>query len=187
MNVRRHFPETIRSAATSGTGKSRWIMRLRFSAGAGLALGFTCNRCRHPVATLQVSPSKVGEIQPSASMNVARAGHTATLLKDGTVLIAGGMLRNGDFTATAETYDPKTDRFTPTKDMLIGIPRVESWRLPPHCCQAGRVLIVGGWKITDDAELHDPAARLVRYNAGSSYDPEASSPDRDAAPTMARC
>jgi len=63
---------------------------------------------------------KAGQIVPSASMNVARAGHTATLLRDGTVLIAGGMLRNGDFTSTAETYDPKTNGFTLTKGLDRG-------------------------------------------------------------------
>lgn len=96
----------------------------------------------------------IGQIQPTASMNVARSGHTATLLHDGTVLLAGGMLRNGDFTATAETYDPKTSRFTPTKDMAVGRVGAAATLLP-----SGRVLIVGGWNITDDAEIYDPASR----------------------------
>jgi hypothetical protein len=98
------------------------------------------------------SPS--GEIRPAATMNVARSGHTATLLKDGTVLIAGGMRRNGDFTPTAETYDPKTNRFTPTKDMLVG--RVGA---AAALLASGKVLVVGGWYVTDDAEVYDPASR----------------------------
>lgn len=98
--------------------------------------------------------NKAGEIIPAATMNVPRSGHTATLLRDGTVLIAGGMLRNGDFTATAETYDPKINRFTPTKDMLLGRVGAAATLLP-----SGRVLIVGGWYNTDEAEIYDPAAR----------------------------
>lgn len=40
-------------------------------------------------------------------MNVARSGHTASLLKDGRVLIAG------DDTAFLEIYDPAAQVFTP--------------------------------------------------------------------------
>src|ERR1041384_6432501 len=48
---------------------------------------------------------------PAASMASARSGHTATLLPNGKVLIAGGMERNGVFYDTAELYDPATNVF----------------------------------------------------------------------------
>lgn len=49
-------------------------------------------------------------------MNFPRADHTATLLNDGTVLVAGGF---GDDTVTAraELFDPATNVFTSTGSM----------------------------------------------------------------------
>jgi Galactose oxidase, central domain len=105
----------------------------------------------------------IGQITPTSSMNVPRAGHTATLLRDGTVLIAGGMLRNGDFSSTAEIFDPKTNRFTPTRNMLLGRVGAASALLP-----SGKVLIAGGWHETDDAEIYDPATRLFTASAKMS-------------------
>src|SRR3989442_1135298 len=47
-----------------------------------------------------------------AALNQARAGHTATLLADGTVLIAGGKDAAGQPLASAELYAPATGHYT---------------------------------------------------------------------------
>jgi len=62
----------------------------------------------------------------AATMTHTRAGHTATLLGDGIVLIAGGFVsygrppfQMGAATNSAETYDPVAKTFTKTKPMHV--------------------------------------------------------------------
>ena len=80
-------------------------------------------------------------------MNTGRAGHTATLLADGTVLVAGGW-RAGN---TAEIYDPETKKFTPTGAMTT-----QRWWPTATLLKDGRVLVAGGLRIAS-AEIYDPS------------------------------
>lgn len=97
-----------------------------------------------------------GSLHPAAPMLEARSGHSATLLLDGKVLIAGGMRHNQDFYKSAELYDPATGTFQPTGEM--------NQRRVGHIAvllPSGKVLIAGGWVGeggTDSAELYDPAS-----------------------------
>src|SRR5687768_14693447 len=85
-------------------------------------------------------------------MTTTRSQHTATLLPDGRVLIAGGSsLRN------TELYDPQTGTFTATGDLLAG-----GWR-PAVLLANGKVFITGG----PNAELYDPATGV--FAAGRAY------------------
>jgi len=98
---------------------------------------------------------RAGSITPATPMIEPRSGHTATLLPNGKVLIAGGMRRNQDFYKSAELYDPATGRFQPTGEMSIGRVGQIAVLLP-----SGKVLVAGGWVGmggTDCAELYDPA------------------------------
>jgi len=85
-------------------------------------------------------------------MTTARAAHTATLLPNGKVLIAGGMIGNGSFLASAELYDRSTRRFTATASMHTA--RVGHSAV---LLSNGRVLVVGGGRGTDRAlaEIYD--------------------------------
>lgn len=49
---------------------------------------------------------------PAAPMGVARAGHSATLLPDGTVLVAGGRTDNSTLQDTLELYHPTTNTWS---------------------------------------------------------------------------
>ena len=88
---------------------------------------------------------------PTGSMTVARYGHTATLLLDGHVLIAGGGPASG------ELYDPKSQTFTATGSMTLAqdarsATLLANSKLPSY----GKVLMAGGGDLI--AELYDPTA-----------------------------
>ncbi|HUA15452.1 MAG TPA: kelch repeat-containing protein [Verrucomicrobiae bacterium] len=98
-----------------------------------------------------------GAVIPGVAMLEPRSGHSATLLPDGKVLIAGGMRRNQDFYSSAELFDPVTGRFQATGQMHVA--RVGQAAV---LLRSGKVLVVGGWighGATDSAELYDPASR----------------------------
>jgi WD40 repeat protein len=91
-------------------------------------------------------------------MSVARAAHSATLLPDGKVLIAGGCTLDscemGDDGATAELYDPAKGEFIPTGRMTTERVSHIATLLPN-----GKVLIAGGFdrnNVLASAELYDP-------------------------------
>jgi hypothetical protein len=123
-----------------------------------------CTRLLFVVLTVSASLSFLGASHTSktprgtvisaAPMLEPRSGHTATLLPNGKVLIAGGMRRNQDFYKSAELYDPSTGKFVPTGGMSMG--RVGHTAV---LLLSGKVLIAGGWighGCTDSAELYNP-------------------------------
>lgn len=91
-------------------------------------------------------------------MTMARVGHTATLLGDGRVLLAGGNndKGNGDSIEATELFDPATGLFTPASPMGGGKSWATATLLP-----SGQVLITGGISFpTFGAEIYDPATGL---------------------------
>ena len=90
----------------------------------------------------------------TGSMIQPRAGHTATLLPNGTVLATGGF--SGVFLATAEVYGPVSGSWSPTGSMAQPRSGHLATLLPN-----GKVLVVGGRDANGfvaTAELYDPAA-----------------------------
>ncbi len=70
--------------------------------------------------TAEMYDPAVGTWQPTGSLVTARLSHTATVLRNGKVLVAGGVKAGGGFSpdlASAELYDPATGRWTATGAM----------------------------------------------------------------------
>ena len=67
--------------------------------------------------------------------------HTATLLKNGNVLITGGECEKGGFTSGAELYNPAINKWTDAGNM-----KTERTAHTSTLLLDGRVLITGGWK-----------------------------------------
>src|SRR5450432_1604531 len=76
-------------------------LRGTFFVGAGLLL-------------VQPCAGAPGGFENTGSLNTARAHHTATLLPNGTVLVAGGFDGSGPSSMSAELFDPASGTWTVT-------------------------------------------------------------------------
>jgi len=108
------------------------------------------------IVTSTVSGISSGFV-PAGSMSTTRSGHTATLLMNGKVLVAGGT------DASAELFDPTTGTFAPT-----GIMSTTRYGATATLLVNGKVLIVGGYGLgvselprLKTAELYDPFTDTV--------------------------
>jgi hypothetical protein len=111
------------------------------------------------VATAELYDPRSGTWTGTGSMTTPRAGGAATLLRNGTVLVAGGTNRSGDPLASAELYDPATGTWSSTGSMRTTRIGHTVTPLPD-----GKVLVAGGsvggglfgGPPLASAELYDP-------------------------------
>ena len=90
----------------------------------------------------------------TGSMASAREGHTATLLPNGNVLVAGGLDDTNAILATAELFDPASGSFISTGSMTNARYDHTATLLPN-----GKVLVAGGDNVSGEtAELFDVAS-----------------------------
>jgi hypothetical protein len=89
---------------------------------------------------------------PAGSLHVPRTGHTATLLANGKVLVAGGINSAGFEISGAELYDPASGTWSDTQGMHTARTGHAALRL-----QSGKVLVVGADQ-GGSAEIYDPAS-----------------------------
>src|SRR3989441_937754 len=105
-----------------------------------------------------------GTWAPMADLNQPRAEHTATLLANGTVLVAGGRDAAGQPLASAEIYDPATGAYTLLASPLPSALAVARQDHTATLLPDGRVLVAGGSDFSgalESAELYDPTAGTV--------------------------
>lgn len=105
---------------------------------------------------LSLSLLRADSVVALAPMHEPRAGHTATLLNDGTVLLLGGESQASiPSTVPAEIFDPGTRSFQliePMKSFGVRGP------YPAALLADGKVLIAAG----HDARIYDPTTRAFR-------------------------
>jgi len=103
------------------------------------------------VNDLAVACTAPGEFVLTGTQS-SNSGHSATLLSNGMVLVAGGLPVSGATTLnTAELYDPATGTFNATGSLNVGRAYHQATLLAN-----GMVLVSGGFGGLASAELYDP-------------------------------
>ncbi len=132
-------------------------------AGGGID---TLDGLRDPLASAELYDPGSATWTATENMAEARYRHTATLLPDGRVLVAGGTSGSGGVDlplvlASAELYDPSTGSWTATGGMMQShagntaqVPGAASFDEAATLLPNGRVLLAGGGVAS--AELYDP-------------------------------
>jgi len=160
-------PVSRRAAARALPMEMRWQGRFEgpvlLHDGRVLAVGGWDSRLTAVADTALYDPA-VGDWSAAAPLGIGRRLHTATVLADGRVLVAGGVTDGQSYVSgglsSAELYDPATGGWSPTGGMT-GERYGHSATLLPD----GRVLVAGGERIRSadapltlsSAELYDPA------------------------------
>jgi hypothetical protein len=129
---------------------------------ATVASGTTTGGLRVIISGVSSNTISFTVTSAGAQLNTSRYGHSATMLDNGTVLVAGGIncpsAGSCTYLNSAELYNPSSGHFTNTGSMLAA--RSASAILLGN----GKVLIAGGYSC-------DSSGNCVSLNSAEIYDP----------------
>jgi hypothetical protein len=144
---------TLTDTGPMHTARSAHTATLLLDGQVLITGGFSENDESRALASAELYDPAQGVFTKAGALTTGRQSHSATLLSDGRVLIAGGY--DGSYLASAELYDPQTGAFSPTGSMSVGRIAHRATRLAD-----GKVLITGGAGSHDSmlasAEIYDP-------------------------------
>ena len=154
------FSATVTSSSNTSV---TWSV-VETSSGATITPAGLFTAPAYPGAYHVIATSQANTVQSATALavvagflapdlRVERSGHTATILQNGQVLLAGGQGTSGTV-SSAEIYDPVANAFTPTSSMTAPRNGHAAALLP-----SGQVLIAGGNSpnsTTATAELYNP-------------------------------
>lgn len=154
--------------ADTGNCRIRRVVSGTWQNFAGLSSGCPAPPTNTPTPSPTPSPtpgtSGPGTWTTSGYLNGARDSHTATLVRSGKVLVAGGYA-GFSLTNSAELYDPNTRLWSSAAGMSVAREGAAAVLL-----QNGKVLVAGGADFFGNylagAELYDPASNA--WSAGGT-------------------